>query len=111
MEETWWEHHVISFVPEFNSILTIECCNISCSCESCSGKDHSEAPAVYPKATVVDWTIADTEESGSNWFHDTIPMEDSHPVEVTYSEESVEGMSTIFSLAHFNGFEESTDSS
>ena len=58
MKETWWEHHIISVVPELNTILTIKGHHVSCSVESTSSKDHTCAPSIDPEATIVDWTIA-----------------------------------------------------
>ena len=50
-------------------------------------------------------------EPTTNWSHGSIYSENTHPHVVDNPESSMEGMSTIFSLAHFHGFEEPTDDS
>ena len=46
MEETWWEHHVVSIEPEFNSVLGVEDILVSCFFKSASTQDHTGSPEV-----------------------------------------------------------------
>ena len=92
MEETWWEHHVVSIKPELGSILSVEHVLVSRFVESASSEDHASSPDVDVKARVVQWTVSSSEESRSNWTHDTIDSEDAHQHVVDNSESSMEGV-------------------
>ena len=109
MEETWWEHHVVSIKPELGSILSVEHVLVSRFVESASSEDHASSPDVDVKAGVVQWTVSSSEESRSNWTHDTIDSEDAHPHVVDNSESSMEGVLRIFSLTHLKSFEDSSN--
>ena len=110
VQETWWEHHVVSLKPEQSTILTVECLLISSMSESASGKDHSSAPNVAIECSVVQWAVSKVgEEARTNWSHDTIDMEDLHDKPIDNSEYSMECMCTVLSSAYFNSFEDSSD--
>ena len=109
MEETWREHHVVSIEPELGSILSVEHVLVSRLAESASSHDHARGPDVYVKSRVVKRTISSSEEPRSNWSHDSVDSEDAHPHVVDHSESSVEGMLGVFSLAHLEALEDSTN--
>ena len=46
VEETWWEHHVVSIEPEFDSVLSVENVLISCFFKSASTQNHATCPEV-----------------------------------------------------------------
>ena len=92
MEETWWEHHVVSIEPELSTILSVEHVLISRLVESASSENHASSPDIDVKARVVQRTVSSSEESRSNRTHDTIDSEDAHPHVVDNSESSMEGV-------------------
>ena len=109
MQEAGWEHHVVAVEPELNSVLRVERVLLSSPRESASRENHGSAPAVDPEAAVVDWTIAEGEETGANRSHHTVRSENANPHVVRHSESSVQGVRSVFSLAHFDSLEESSD--
>ena len=109
VEETWWEHHVISIIPELGTVLSVEHILVSRFVESASSKDHASSPDVDVKSGVVQWTVSGSKESRSNRTHDTIDSEDAHPHVVDNSESSMEGMLGIFSLTHLESLEDSSN--
>ena len=109
MQETWWEHHVVSVEPECCAILSVELVVISCVLESASSKDHSGDEQVHIEAGVIKRSIRVGEESRSDWSHSSIDTEDSHPEVVDDSEGSVKGVFAVFSLTHLESLEDSTD--
>ena len=111
MQETWWEHHIVSVIPELNAILRVECDCLTGVGHTAAGENASGGEAVDPEATVVDWAIAISEEARANRPHDSPDAERVHPHPVDNTECTVECMRAIFSLAHLNGLEESADSS
>ena len=58
VEETWWEHHLISVIPELNTILRVEVHLISSVDESASSENTEGGPEVAEKSWVVQWTVA-----------------------------------------------------
>ena len=110
MEETWWEHHVVPVEPKLNTILCVELHLVSSPCESASCEYHGSAPAVDPEASIVDGTIALTQEARTDWPHQPVNSPRAHPHLVHNSESSMKRVSTVLSLAHLDSFEESTDS-
>ena len=46
VQKAWWEHHVVSFEPELDSILRVELRDLSCLLESASSKDKHGRPEV-----------------------------------------------------------------
>ena len=109
VEETWWEHHVVSIEPEFGTVLSVEHILVSRFVESASSEDHASSPDIDVKSGVVQWTVSGSKESRSNWTHDTIDSEDAHPHVVDNSESSMESMLGIFSLAHLKSLEDSSN--
>ena len=109
MEETWWEHHVVSIKPELGSILSVEHVLISRLVESASSENHASSPDIDVKSGVVQWTVSGSKESRSNRTHDTIDSEDAHPHVVDNSESSMESMLGVFSLAHLKSLEDSSN--
>ena len=111
VKEVWWEHHVISVIPEFYSILSVHLVLLTRFLESASSKNHCGSPDVYKETGVIKRSIWVSEESWSDWSHHSVYSEHAHPEEVYHSECSVESMCTILSLAHFDGFENSSNKS
>ena len=111
MQETWWEHHVVSFEPELDTILGVDRHLLSSFLESKSTKDHSCGKDVTEEAGVVQRSVSLTDESGTNWSHHAVYSEDTDPEEVYYSEHSMKGMLTVFSLAHLEWSKNSTNES
>ena len=110
VQETWWEHQIVSLKPEQGTILTVEHSLISSMSESASGEDHSCAPKVAVECWVVQWAVAKVgKESRSNWSHDSIHMEDLHDKPVDDSEDSMEGVCAVLSLSYFDALEDSSD--
>ena len=110
VQETWWEHHVVAVVPELNAILCIEGDSFSCVCHTATGEDASGCEGIDPKTSVVDWAISIGEEARANRPHDSPHAECVHPHPVHNAEGAVKRMCAVFSLTHFNGLEESTNS-
>ena len=110
VQETWWEHHVVSLEPELGTILWVEGLHVSSSTESASGEDHSGTPEVAEQSTIVQWSVSKrSEEPWTDWSHQTIDLEDLHEEPIDHSEWSMESVLTIFSFTHFESLEDSTN--
>ena len=88
VQKAWWEHHVVSFEPELDSILRVELRDLSCLLESASSEDKHGGPEVNVQSWVVKGTVWESKESGSNWSHSCKEGPHAHPEVVDNSEGS-----------------------
>ena len=63
MKEVWWEHHVVTSVPELWLILLVESEYITRSDEAESGEDHVGTEEPYEEACVIKRPLLDTHKS------------------------------------------------
>ena len=63
VKEVWWEHHVVTGVPEFRVVLSIEKQYITCSNQTESWEYHHWTEKVNEKAWEVKGTISNSNKS------------------------------------------------
>ena len=76
MQEVWWEHHVISVIPELYTILCVHLVLLTGFLESASSENHTSDEQVHIEAGVIERSIRVGEESRSDWSHSAIDTED-----------------------------------
>tara|TARA_B110000305_G_C19090444_1_gene470507 strand:+ start:355 stop:564 length:210 start_codon:yes stop_codon:yes gene_type:complete len=57
VQETWWEHHVVSIKPELNAILSVERGSFTSVSHSASSEDTARRKQVDVETTIVNWPI------------------------------------------------------
>ena len=110
VQETWWEHHVVSLEPELGSILGIKDSLVSLVLESASSQNHHGAPEIAEQSGVVEWSIAQTsQELAAMWSSYCVPVESLYPEVVDNLECSEEGVGAVLSFADLQVLENSTN--
>ena len=109
VQKTWWEHHIVSFEPELNSILCIELRDFSCLLQSATSEYEHGGPEIHVQSWVVKGTVWESKESGSDWSHSCEEGPHAHPEVIDDSESSEECVLTVFSFSHLQSLEDSSD--
>ena len=66
LEEAWWEHHVVSGVPELWLILVVELEHVSLTDESEASQDVEGGEDIGEEGSVVQWSTCHIDESSQD---------------------------------------------
>ena len=111
MQETGWEHHVVSSKPELRVILSIEHQGVSDTNESEAIKHEYGDGDPQPQASVVERTLLYTNKSREDRAHDAESVVNHDPVVVDNSEKSVEGVLSVHSFSDLEPLEDAANES
>ena len=102
VQKTRWEHHVVSIEPKFCSVLGVKHILVSWFGKSSSCQNKHGCCAINEQTRIIKRPTHVSKETRSNRPHGSINTEDLHPHVVDNSKSSVESVSAVFSLSHFN---------
>ena len=111
VKEAWWEHHVVSSVPELWLILQVELKNISLTYESKSVHKVDSGEGVREESRVVESSSCDIDQSGENHSSLVDSLRSSNLEPVSKSENVSDGVASHLSLSNSEELEDLSNSS
>ena len=109
MKEVWWEHHVVTRVPELGLILLIEGENVARSDEAESTQDHVGAEEPNEKARIIKWSVWYSDKPRKDVTLNGHVLVNRNPEEVADFKESECRVVSIFTLSNPECLEKVSD--
>lgn len=110
VQEVWWEHHVVTLVPEFWVVLSVEVVQVTAAHEAEAGENNHGSPHPHEHTGNVDWTLGHAEETGRHWSHHGDCLVAENPVPVHHLHHTAERVLSHLALTEGVEASESSDS-